>query len=191
MSISESEKEKMLAGRLYSASDPLLSRERRNARALLHQLNVTEYGDDIAYKEIVKALLPNAEGDISIEPPFYCDYGYNIYAGANVYFNFNCILLDVMTIHIGANTQFGPNVQIYTATHPLDAAERRKGPEFAKPISIGEDCWIGGGAIILPGTTIGDRCVIGAGAVVSKAIPPDHLVTAPSATSTPLIQPSR
>ncbi len=189
MNMSKSEKEKMLAGQLYLASDPVLSQERRNARTLLHRLNVTEYGDEKAYKEVITSLLPNAEGDISIEPPFYCDYGYNIYAGENVYFNFNCILLDVMSIRIGANTQFGPNVQIYTAAHPLDASERRKGPEFARPIFIGEDCWIGGGAIVLPGTTIGDRCVIGAGAVVSKAIPSDHLVTVQPANSTPLIQP--
>ncbi len=163
----------MLAGDLYDASDPVLVEERRRARAWMHRLNVTEYGQVAAYKKIIAALLPNAAVDITIEPPIYCDYAYNIHAGENVYFNFNCVLLDVMPIRIGANTLFGPSVQIYTATHPLDARERRQGPEFAKPVAIGDDCWIGGGVIISPGITIGDRCIIGAGAVVTRDIPAD------------------
>lgn len=172
----KSEKEKMLAGELYNASDPLLMQERRQARLLTHRLNVTDYGDEAAYRQIISALLPNAAVDIMIEPPFYCDYGYNIYAEEKVFLNFNCVVLDVMPVYIGAYTMFGPNVQIYTATHPVDAAERRKGPEFAKPIRIGADCWIGGSAIIAPGVTIGDRCVIGAGAVVTKNVPSDTIV---------------
>lgn len=171
----KSEKEKMLAGELYDASDLLLAQERQRARALTHQLNVTHYGDQSAYKRILAALLPNAAADIWIEPPFFCDYGYNIYTGERVFFNFNCVLLDVMPIRIGSNVMFGPNVQLYTAAHPEDALERRKGPEFAKPISIGNDCWIGGSAIISPGVTIGDRCIIGAGAVVTKDIPADTI----------------
>jgi maltose O-acetyltransferase len=171
-----SEKEKMLAGELYDASDLLLAQERRRARALTHQLNVTHYGDPSACKQILAALLPNAASDIWIEPPFFCDYGYNIYAGARVFFNFNCVLLDVMPIRIGSNVLFGPNVQLYTATHPVDALERRKGPEFARPISIGDDCWIGGGAVISPGVTIGDRCIVGAGAVVTRDVPSDAVV---------------
>ncbi|NUQ86455.1 MAG: sugar O-acetyltransferase [Anaerolineales bacterium] len=170
------EKEKMLAGELYDATDPLLVQERLRARALTHQLNVTRYGDPSAYREILSALLPNASADLAIEPPFYCDYGYNIYTGEKVFFNFNCVLLDVMPIRIGSNVMFGPNVQIYTATHPVDALERRKGPEFAKPISIGGDCWIGGSAVISPGVTIGDRCIVGAGAVVTKDVPADTIV---------------
>jgi maltose O-acetyltransferase len=171
----KSEKEKMLAGELYDASDPLLKQERQKARLLAHRLNVTEYGNASAYKQILSTLLPNAATDLYIEPPFYCDYGYNIYTGKKVFFNFNCVLLDVMPIRIGSNVLFGPNVQIYTAAHPLDAIERRKGPEYAKAISIGDDCWIGGGAIISPGITIGDRCIVGAGAVVTKDIPPDTI----------------
>ena len=139
------EKEKMLAGDLYDASDPLLSQERRKARDLIHRLNVAAYGDPSAYQQIIADLLPNVASDICIEPPFFCDYGYNIHAGEQVYFNFNCVLLDVMPIRIGANVLFGPHVQIYTATHPLDAVERRKRLESAKPIAIGDDCWIGGG----------------------------------------------
>ena len=167
------EKEKMLAGDLYDASNPVLVEERRQARELIHRLNVTEYAQSAAYRQIIAALLPNAAADITIEPPFFCDYGYNIHAAENVYFNVNCVLLDVMPIRIGANTLFGPHVQIYTATHPLDARERRRGPEFAKPVAIGDDCWIGGGAIISPGVAIGARCVVGAGAVVTRSIPAD------------------
>ena len=172
----KSEKEKMLNWELYDASDPILMQERQKARTLIHRLNVTEYGNELAYKQILSALLPNAATDICIEPPFFCDYGYNIYTGDKVFFNFNCVLLDVMSIRIGSNVLFGPNVQIYTASHPIDALERRKGPEFAKPISIGDDCWIGGCVIISPGITIGSRCVVGAGAVVTKDIPSDTIV---------------
>jgi len=172
----KTEKEKMLAGELYAAWDPLLTQERSRAHALAHQLNMNGWGDPSAYRRILAELLPNAAASIYVEPPFYCDYGYNIYTGELVYLNFNCVLLDVMPIRIGSNTMFGPAVQVYTATHPVDALERRKGPEFAKPITIGEDCWIGGGAIISPGVTIGDRCVVGAGAVVTKDVPSDTIV---------------
>lgn len=172
----KSEKEKMLAGELYDASDPLLTQERRKARELLHQLNVTHYGDALMYTQILADLLPHAAADTKIEPPFFCDYGYNIYTGESVFFNFNCVLLDVMPIRIGSNVLFGPNVQIYTATHPVDALKRREGPELARPISIGNDCWIGGSAVISPGVTIGDRCIVGAGAVVTKDVPPDTIV---------------
>ena len=166
----------MLAGELYDPLDPLLTRERQRARALTHQLNVTHFGNQSAYKHILASLLPNAAPDIWIEPPFFCDYGYNIYVGKKAFFNFNCVFLDVMPIQIGSNVMFGPNVQLYTAAHPIDALERRKGSEYAKPISIGNDCWIGGSAIVSPGVTIGDRCIVGAGAVVTKDIPADTIV---------------
>ncbi len=170
------EKEKMLAGELYVAHDPQLTAERKRARRLAHRLNVTDYGDPDAAREILAALLPNADPTIWLEPPFYCDYGYNIYTEENVFFNFNCVVLDVMPVRIGARTMFGPNVQIYTATHPTDAAERAKGPEFARPITIGRDCWIGGGAILSPGVTLGDRVIVGAGAVVTKDVGDDQIV---------------
>jgi maltose O-acetyltransferase len=172
----KNEKEKMLAGELYTASDPLLTQERQRARALTHQLNVTHYGNPSAYKQIIASLLPNAATDIRIEPPFFCDYGYNIYIAERVFFNFNCVLLDVMPIRIGSNVMFGPNVQLYTAAHPCNALERRQGPEFGRPITIGNDSWIGGSAIISPGVTIGDRCIVGAGAVVTKDISADSIV---------------
>lgn len=170
------EKAKMLAGRLYCTADPQLKEERYKARELLRRLNITEYHDPATYRDIMTALFPNGEKDLYIEPPFYCDYGYNIYAGHNIYFNFDCVVLDVCPVHIGAETMFGPGVHIYAATHPADALERRKGLEFGKPVSIGEDCWIGGHATILPGVTIGDRCIIGAGAVVNRDVPADTRV---------------
>jgi len=171
----KTEKEKMLAGEYYNAMDSQLSAERAKARQLTHRLNVTEYGDPEAAVKILKDLIPKSGKHFWIEPPFFCDYGYNIIVGDAVYFNFNCVVLDVMPVTIGNNVLFGPNVQIYTATHPVDAAERRKWLEFAKPITIGDDGWIGGGAIICPGVTIGDRCIIGAGAVVTKDIPDDSI----------------
>ncbi len=170
------EKEKMLAGELYVAADPELTAERKRTRLLLHRFNVTDYGDEAAYAEIVAALFPNAHPTLAIEPPFFCDYGYNIYAEETVFMNFNCVVLDVSPVRIGARTMFGPAVQVLTATHPINAAERSAGPEYSKPITIGRDCWIGGGAIIQPGVNIGDRCIVGAGAVVTKDVPDDTIV---------------
>jgi maltose O-acetyltransferase len=170
------EKEKMLAGELYVAADPELTAERKRARRLLHRLNVADYGDETAYAAIVAALFPNAHPTFWVEPPFFCDYGYNIYAGEGVFMNFNCVVLDVCPVYIGAGTMFGPAVQVLAATHPLSAVERAKGPEYGKPIRIGRDCWIGGAAIIQPGVAIGDRCIVGAGAVVTKDVPDDTIV---------------
>lgn len=172
----KTEKEKMLAGELYIAVDPQLTAERKRARQLTHRMNVTEYADEAAYATIVAELFPNAHPTLWVEPPFYCDYGYNIYAGERVFMNFNCVVLDVSPVHIGAGTMFGPAVQVLTATHPVDATARAAGPEYSKPITIGRDCWIGGGAIIQPGVTIGDRCIVGAGAVVTKDVPDDTIV---------------
>ncbi|MBD3749318.1 MAG: sugar O-acetyltransferase [Sphingobacteriales bacterium] len=170
----KSEKEKMLAGELYLASDAELLKERRHAKRLLRQLNISEYLVTKPAKDLIKELIPNAGKNLYIEPPFHCDYGTNIYCGDNVYFNVNCVVLDTMKITIGSNVLFGPAVQIYAATHPLDK-ETRKTLECSKPITIGNDCWIGGGAIILPGITIGNNCVVGAGSVVTKAIPDNSM----------------
>ena len=175
-----SEKEKMLSGLLYDAKDPQLASEREKARSHLHRLNTTEYGDANKYSEIVKELLPNCASDIWIEPPFFCDYGYNIYAGHRVFFNFNCIVLDVCAVRIGSNVMFGPGVHIYTATHPKEFMERRNVFEFGKPVSIGDDSWIGGQVVILPGVHIGSRCIIGAGAVIAKDVPDDTIVNGKS-----------
>ncbi len=165
----KTEKEKMLARENYFSNDKELTSERHNVKKILHKLNVVEYLMNSNTRQILKTLLPNANKRIYIEPPFHCDYGYNIHLGENVFFNVNCVILDVMKVTIGNNVLFGPNVHIYTATHPTDAIERRK-MEFAKPVTIGNDCWIGGNVIILPGVTIGDGCTIGAGSVVTKNI---------------------
>ncbi len=163
----------MLAGELYDALDPQLTNERIKARLLLKALNESREDEPETRTEILKELIPHAAAGLWLQPPFYCDYGYNIKLGERVFFNFNCVVLDVMPVTIGSRTLFGPNVQIYTAMHPMDHKERATGLEFAKPITIGEDVWIGGGAIICPGVTIGDRSVIGAGSVVTKDIPAD------------------
>lgn len=166
----KTEKEKMLAGELYDPLDEELSEERLRARRLIKELNAAGEGTK-QLAGIVKALLPNALESTWIQPPFYCDYGCNIFLGEKVFFNFNCVILDVMKVKIGSRSMFGPNVQIYTATHPLNYKERAGGLEFAKPVSIGEDVWLGGSAVICPGVHIGDRSVIGAGSVVTKDIP--------------------
>ncbi|MGH7943549.1 MAG: sugar O-acetyltransferase [Opitutaceae bacterium] len=168
----KSEKEKMLAGELYNALDAELTRDRHRARELCRELNASEPGDTEIRARLVAALL-GTMSDAWIEPPFYCDYGRNIALGRKVYFNFNCVVLDVMSVRIGNHTLFGPAVQIYTALHPTDAEERRRGLEYAKPVTIGDDVWVGGGAVICPGVTIGDRAVIGAGSVVTRDVPPD------------------
>lgn len=169
----KTEKEKMLDGELYNAADSHLKAERRTAR--LHLKNYNESTDEqiLLRKEILRELIGGYAKGLYIEPPFYCDYGSNIYVGEKVYFNFNCVVLDVNKVTIGTNSMFGPNVQIYTATHPMEAKARAEDLEFGKPITIGSDAWVGGGVIICPGVTIGDRCVIGAGSVVTRDIPSD------------------
>ena len=170
----KTEKEKMIAGEYYIANDEILARERAECKTLLKQLNITEYVVGDGTKSILARLIPNAPKSLYIEPPFHCDYGYNIICGENVYFNVNCVVLDVTLVKLGNNVFFGPCVQVYTATHPIDAVLRRS-KENGKPVTIGDDCWIGGGAIICPGVTIGNRCVIGAGSVVTKDIPDDSM----------------
>jgi maltose O-acetyltransferase len=166
----ESEKEKMLSGRLYNAADTELVRERAHARELLFQLNHTRPSEADKRKEILRRPI-RSKGTFTIEPPFYCDYGYNIQVGDNFYANFGCVILDVNTVQIGRNVLLVPYVQIYTATHPTDPARRLTGLEFAKPIIIGDNVWIGGGAIICPGVKIGNDVTIGAGSVVAKDLP--------------------
>jgi maltose O-acetyltransferase len=168
------EKEKMLCGETYFANDKELAAERLAAKKVLHKLNVTEYVMNGNARTILRQLLPNSHKRTYIEPPFHCDYGYNIVSGENVYFNVNCVVLDAMQVTIGSNVFFAPGVHIYTATHPLDAIERRS-VESAKPVTIGDDCWIGGNTVICPGVTIGKNCVIGAGSVVTKNIPDNTL----------------
>ncbi len=170
----KTEKEKMLAGELYRAADPQLVQERARSHNLCRRYNTTNEEEKDERRRILAELF-GAESHVYIQPPFQCDYGSNIRLGTNVYMNFNCVILDICPVTIGNNTMFGPAVQVYTAAHPVDAAERRSGLEFGAPITIGSDVWIGGGSIICPGVTIGDRSVIGAGSVVTKDIPPDSI----------------
>lgn len=168
----KTEKEKMLAGELYNPLDLQLSADRQRARDLCQALNASREDQSVERAGILARLF-GRKTDAWIQPPFFCDYGTNISLGEKVFFNFNCVVLDVMPVRIGSHTLFGPAVQIYTATHPLDHAERRRGLEAAQPVTIGSDVWVGGGAIICPGVTIGARSVIGAGSVVTRDVPAD------------------
>ena len=167
----KTEKEKMLDGEFYNAADVQLTNERHKTRQLLRKYNnIPE--DEIQNRNTqLNELLPNTGTGLEIQPPFYCDYGSNIVLGDNVYFNFNCVILDVTRVIIGNRCLFGPAVQIYSATHPMDHAQRAAGLEFGKPVTIGDDVWVGGNVTICPGVSIGDRAVIGAGSVVTKDIP--------------------
>ena len=160
----------MAAGELYDPLDAELVAARSRARDLCGDLNATRDRDEALRRSIVAQLFGRGGDSVWLQPPFYCDYGSNIHMGERVFFNFNCVVLDVCPVTIGDFTLFGPAVQIYTATHPMNALLRRR-QEFAKPIEIGSDVWVGGGAIICPGVTIGSRSVIGAGSVVTRDIP--------------------
>jgi len=165
------EREKMLAGHLYDAGDPELMALRVKARDGFALYNATSDSEFERRQQLLKELLGSMGEHIDIQPPFFFDYGVNIHLGEKVFMNFNCVILDCAEVHIGDQTMFGPAVQVYTASHPLNAAERVKGPELAYGIRIGKRVWIGGGAIICPGVTIGDDTTIGAGSVVTKDIP--------------------
>ena len=166
------EREKMLAGELYDPLDPELVAARERARDLCWDLNATREADDETRRRILHELCALGGDSVWMQPPFYCDYGSHIELGERVFFNFNCVVLDVCSVRVGSFTLFGPAVQIYTAMHPLDAELRRR-EEYGKPVEIGSDVWIGGGAIILPGVRIGSRTVIGAGSVVTRDVPGD------------------
>src|SRR5882724_5103560 len=160
----------MLAGELYAPLDRELVRARDRARDLCQDLNATREAQQYERRRIVRELFGAGGDTVWMQPPFFCDYGSNILLGERVFFNFNCVVLDVCQVRIGDFTLFGPAVQIYTATHPMNPVLRRK-QEFAKPIEIGSDVWVGGGAIICPGVKIGSKSVIGAGSVVTRDIP--------------------
>jgi maltose O-acetyltransferase len=165
-----SEKERMLAGELYDPQDAELSAMRERTRDLCQDLNASRDSQEVLRRRILVELFGSGGDTVLMQPPFYCDYGVNTLLGERVFFNFNCVVLDVCPVTIGSFTMFGPAVQIYTAMHPMNAAQRRQ-REFGKPIEIGSDVWVGGGAIICPGVTIGSRTVIGAGSVVTKNLP--------------------
>jgi maltose O-acetyltransferase len=165
-----SERDRMRAGELYDPLIPDLVAARGRARDLCQDLNATREADAEERRRLLRELLGAGGDTVWMQPPFFCDYGSNIELGERVFFNFNCVVLDVCPVRIGPYSQFGPAVQIYTPMHPMNAVARR-GQEFGKPVDIGDDVWVGGGAIILPGVRIGSRAVIGAGSVVTRDIP--------------------
>ncbi|KJD31928.1 hypothetical protein PK35_12325 [Tamlana nanhaiensis] len=171
------EKQKMLAGEMYNPSDPELMKERHAVRLLFQEFNSLDENHFEERKKVLYKIFINAGENLYVEPPFHCDYGSNIIAGKNLFMNFNCCILDVAQITIGDNCMFGPHVQIYTATHPLEFKARNSGKEYAKPIAIGNNVWIGGNATICPGVTLGHNVVVGSGAVVTKSFP-DNVVIA-------------
>ncbi|HEX6003839.1 MAG TPA: sugar O-acetyltransferase [Burkholderiales bacterium] len=164
------ERDKMLAGELYDPFDQALVRDRERARTLCRALNDTQESQHAERRRILRELFGSGGDSVWMQPPFYCDYGANIHLGERVFFNFNCIVLDVCEVRIGDYTLFGPGVQILTPLHPMNP-ERRRVQEFGKAIEIGADVWVGGGALILAGVRVGSRAVIGAGSVVTRDIP--------------------
>ncbi len=165
------EKEKMLSGNLYIADDEELKTDRRNARRLTRLFNSTTEEELEDRSELLRELLGSVGDNAFIEPPFRCDYGYNISVGKNFYANYDCIMLDVCRVTIGDNVFLAPRVGIYTAGHPIDAEIRNTNLEFGKPITIGSSVWIGANTVVNPGVTIGSNVVIGSGSVVTKDIP--------------------
>lgn len=171
----KTEKEKMIAGELYFANDPELVADRMFARSQSQIINQAESAE--LRSQLLKETFGRTGKKIYMEPVINFDYGYNIFVGENFYANFNCTFLDVSTIEIGDNCMFAPNVQLYTAMHPLHPVKRNSGLEYAKPIKIGNNVWLGGGVIVTPGVTLGDNVVVGAGSVVTKSFP-DNVVIA-------------
>ncbi|WP_270640100.1 sugar O-acetyltransferase [Longibaculum muris] len=162
--------EKMINGFIYNPVSPQLVLDRDKASRILTKYNKKVFHEVNMRNRMIKKLM-NTSGYFWIKPPFFCDYGYNIYLGKEVMVNFNCVFLDVCPIIIGDYTLIGPNTQIYTACHSLDYKERQENKEFGKPVRIGDHVWIGGNVTILPGVSIGDHSIIGAGSVVTKDIP--------------------
>lgn len=166
-----SEKEKMLNSELYDATDESLYKERETVKNLTYDYNLIRRSDKDKRDELIRKILGKAGKNLWIESPFQCDYGYNIEIGDNFYSNHNLIILDCAKVKIGDNVFVGPNVGIYTPCHPIDAKERMTFKEWAEPVTIGDDVWLGGNVTILPGVSIGNNVVIGAGSVVTKDIP--------------------
>lgn len=168
---SRTEKEKMLAGEMYNAFSPELLGEREACREFIYEYNGTRPTEAKKRNEILQKFLGRFGTNSVIERPFLCDYGYNIFWGDNSFANFNLVILDTCEVHVGNNVLIGPDVKMYSATHPIDPQERLDGLEYGKQIRIGNNVWIGGGVVIVAGATIGENSVIGAGSVVVKDIP--------------------
>ena len=170
--MSKTEKQKMLAGELYNPGlDPQLRIDEAASKAWMARYNAMMDSKASERHVLLTEHFKHVGKDAVVRPPFFCDFGYNITLGDGVFMNFNCVILDIMPVVIGDRTQIGPGVQIYAADHPRDAETRRAMLEFGRPVTIGKDVWIGGGAIIVPGVTIGDGAVVGAGSVVTRDVP--------------------
>lgn len=172
----KTEKEKMLSEELFYPDNPELEAERNHARSITRLFNQTTEIELEKRTDLLKSLFGSTGENLYIEPSFHCDYGYTIHVGENFYANFNCVILDEGGVTIGDNCFIAPGVHIYTATHPLNPHERNTGIEQGKPVTIGDNVWIGGGGIINPGITIGDNVVIASGAVVTKDVPSSVVV---------------
>lgn len=173
----KTEREKMLAGELYLATDEELTKMHFQARRLLHAFNCSAPLDLVDRQEIALSLFGKIGKNFTVRPPFYCDYGCHIFAGDNLYINYDCTILDCNTVHLGNNVLLAPKVQIYTAYHPTDPDVRLSGKELAAPVKIGDNVWLGGGVIVCPGISIGSNVTIGAGSVVTKDLP-DNVIAA-------------
>lgn len=172
----ESEKEKMLRGGMYRSKDPDLLAERAVVKRNIQQLQMTPFSDQSKRQELIYKIFPYAGKNLYVESPVYCDYGYNVLFGDDCSVSFNCVFLDGVSIKIGDRVKFGPNVQVYTARHPMEAKIRRNGPEDSRPITIGDDTLIGESSVIVPGVNIGKRVIVSAGSVVTRDISDDSVV---------------
>ncbi|MFD0825696.1 sugar O-acetyltransferase [Neobacillus sp. M.A.Huq-85] len=172
----KTEKEKMLDGELYNPADPVLVKDRENARRLIRLFNQSLETEAGKRTDILKELFGSTGENIFVEPNLRCDYGSNLHVGENFYANFDCVFLDVCEIRIGVNCFIAPGVHIYTATHPIHPIERTSVNEYGKPVTIGDNVWVGGKSVINPGVTIGNNVVIASGSVVTKNIPDNVVV---------------
>ena len=166
-----SERQKMISGLPYDPGDPELQADQTAAKQWMARYNAAMAASPAERRDLLRQRMGEVGEGAVIRPPFHCDYGYNIRLGRGVFMNFNGVVLDVCEVEIGDQTQIGPGVQILTADHPRDPVQRAEGIEFGRPVTIGRNVWIGGGAIILPGVTIGDDAIIGAGSVVTRDVP--------------------
>lgn len=166
--------EEMRGGLPYDYSSAELAESFRHASDLCRRLRGLTQSDP-EYRAVLEELIPGIPASSTIVPPFYCDHGHGIVMGEEVFVNADCVMLDGGLITIGAHTRIGPKCQLYTPEHPTNAMERRKSIERARPVTIGEDCWLCGGVVVCPGVTIGDRCIVAAGSVVTRDIPSDCL----------------
>ncbi|MBQ4097852.1 MAG: sugar O-acetyltransferase [Clostridia bacterium] len=163
------EREKSLAGELYSPADPELRKLHLRVKKLFGKYNKIDPSNEKKQDNLIKKILGKTGENVRVQSPFYCDYGINIAVGENFFANYGCVILDVNRVTIGKNCMLAPNVKIFSATHPVRAEERYNGVELGLPVTIGDNCWIGGGSIINPGVTLGNNVVVGSGSVVTKS----------------------